>query len=265
MTTAEFSNEFDILYNNIVSNQSPGVDQYEKSVFLTRAQEEIIKNYFNPKGNKYQEGFGNSPKREIDFSNIIKNKTISINNQLFPPEQIYPPVENNDETDNEGVIKRFDIRSKLFSKPNDIMFILNEFCVVNITNRGTSIQMMIPLININNEEYYRLMSKPFKSPIKYHGWKLTQNKDYVEIVLPSDIQCSDSQVTYRVKYVKRPDPIILEDLRDLALSINGKDEITECELDPELHNEILRRAVELAKSAYLGDLNTTIQMGQRSE
>jgi hypothetical protein len=37
MTTTEFSNEFDILYNSITSNMAPGLDEYEKSVFLTRA------------------------------------------------------------------------------------------------------------------------------------------------------------------------------------------------------------------------------------
>jgi len=37
MTVTEMSNEFDILYNNIMSNQAPGIDEYEKSVFLTKA------------------------------------------------------------------------------------------------------------------------------------------------------------------------------------------------------------------------------------
>jgi hypothetical protein len=37
MTTSEFSNQFDVLYNNITSNQAPGLDEYEKSVFLTKA------------------------------------------------------------------------------------------------------------------------------------------------------------------------------------------------------------------------------------
>ena len=56
MTANEFSQEFDILYNNIASNQAPGLTEYEKSVFLTKAQDEIIKNYFTgkPNGNKYQ-------------------------------------------------------------------------------------------------------------------------------------------------------------------------------------------------------------------
>ena len=47
MTNKEFSYEFDILYNNIMSNQAPGLDDYEKSVFLTKAQEEIIINYYS--------------------------------------------------------------------------------------------------------------------------------------------------------------------------------------------------------------------------
>ena len=73
MTNSEFSNEFDVLYNNITSNQAPGLDEYEKSVFLTKAQDEIIKAYFNPKSNKVQEGFDGSEKRQIDFSMLIKS------------------------------------------------------------------------------------------------------------------------------------------------------------------------------------------------
>ena len=42
MTLKEFSIEFDLLYNNISSNQAPGLNEYEKSVFLTQAQEAII-------------------------------------------------------------------------------------------------------------------------------------------------------------------------------------------------------------------------------
>ena len=46
MTLQEFSDEFDVLYNNISSNQAPGLNEYEKSVFLPKAQNEIVKNYF---------------------------------------------------------------------------------------------------------------------------------------------------------------------------------------------------------------------------
>ena len=36
------SNEFDVLYNNIMSNAAPGLNEYEKSIFLTQAQEEFV-------------------------------------------------------------------------------------------------------------------------------------------------------------------------------------------------------------------------------
>lgn len=74
MTAQEFSNEFNILYNNISSNGAPGLDEYEKSVFLSKAQEELIKTYFNPLGNKYREGFDDSPKRQEDFKQLIANQ-----------------------------------------------------------------------------------------------------------------------------------------------------------------------------------------------
>ena len=112
MTNQEFSNEFDVLYNNIMSNQAPGLDEYEKSVFLTKAQDEIVKNYFNPKGNKYQEGFDGNEKRQIDFSMIMRSQKISSG---FT----------------EGV---FDPRGKVVTIDSDIMMILNEYVTVTRAN-----------------------------------------------------------------------------------------------------------------------------------
>ena len=79
MSTEEFSDQFDVLYNNITSNQAPGLNEYEKLVFLTKAQDEIIKNYFTnkPNGNKYQEGIEDSAKRYSDFSCLITVRTIN--------------------------------------------------------------------------------------------------------------------------------------------------------------------------------------------
>ena len=83
MTNQEFSNEFDVLYNNITSNQAPGLDEYEKSVFLTKAQDEIVKAYFNPRTNKTQEGFDGNEKRQIDFSMLIKSAVFDDTNCTF--------------------------------------------------------------------------------------------------------------------------------------------------------------------------------------
>ena len=54
MTVQEFSNEFDVLLNSFATATSFGfttdissLDEYEKSVFLTEAQEQIVKELYN--------------------------------------------------------------------------------------------------------------------------------------------------------------------------------------------------------------------------
>ena len=41
-TVTEWSLEFDLLYDNITSHKAPGLTSYEKSVFLTRAEESVV-------------------------------------------------------------------------------------------------------------------------------------------------------------------------------------------------------------------------------
>lgn len=244
MTTQEFSNEFDVLYNNIMSDQAPGLDEYEKSVFLTKAQLEILKNYFNPKGNRYGQGFDENAKRQIDFSTLI---TVA-----KPPQ--YTPEE--------GYVK-FDDRSQLYRMPQDILLVLNETGI----NTVDGVNRLISIIPMNYEEYARLMSKPWKQPLKNQGWRLFQSTGGVDFISEIVIKYNSSLADYKIRYIKRPKPIILANLADeySNVSIEGINTITECELDPILHPEILQRAVELAKSAYTGDLKSSVELGQRSE
>lgn len=87
---------------------------------------------------------------------------------------------------------------------------------------------------------------------------------YVEII-PHRKKDGGTSPKYTVRYVRKPDPIILTDISELDVTIDGIDVSTECELNPLIHREILDRAVELAKSAYLGDINTTIEINKRNE
>ena len=243
MTTQEFSNEFDVLYNNIMSNQAPGLDEYEKSVFLTKSQSEVLKNYFNPKGNKYNEGFDESEKRQIDFSTLVK------------------AVEPTKYSGSNYV--KFDDRSELYQMPKDILFVLNE-TAVNVVG---GVQRLINIVPINFDEYSRIMSKPYKQPLKNQGWRLFQSTGGVDFISEIIVKPNSTISKYKLRYVKRPNPIILADLADnySNVSIGGLTAVTECELDPILHPEILQRAVELAKAAYTGDIKNIVELGQRSE
>lgn len=303
MTNEEFSNEFDVLYNNITSNQAPGIDEYEKSVFLTKAQDEIIKAYFNPKTNKVQEGFDGSERRQIDFSMITRSSTFKTRIFLSgtttedTPKILKAALDslvsdaNKDYVSGEVVVPDgatsevviitdkslewsnkpativtplkdafFDARdnTKSVELDKNILMFTNEYVVVTRGNQ----KVRLTVIPINYNEYNRLMSKPYKRPLKFNAWRLIDNsnsKNLAELVVgPNDIITQ-----YSIRYIKRPNPIILSSLEG-DLSIDGLSVATKCELDPILHPEILQRAVELAKAAYVGDLNSQIGLGQTS-
>lgn len=243
MSVEEMDNMFDVLYNNITSNQAPGLNAYEKSVFLTKGQDEILKNYFNPKskGNTTQDGFDGSAKRQVDFSMLtsVETKSSGFENPLFDTRE----------------------NTKSVELPSKLMFAINE--VVEVM-RDTK-KVILQVIPIKFDEYSRLMCKPYKRPLKYQAWRLTNNNtsNKADIVIgPSDILTK-----YTIRYVRRPNPIIVSNLD--GLTIEGKSTASECELDQTLHEEILQRAVELAKIAWTNtgqdNLQAVMQAGQRSE
>lgn len=245
MNVKEFSYEFDIMYNNISSNVAPGFNEYEKSLLLTTAQEEILKNYFNKNGNKYNEGFDNSEKRQIDFSNLIYVEKCNINNSTSV---------------------KIDNRSTSFKLPNNILFILNEIATIKKIKspQEEEINTVVP---INYNEYSRILLKPYKEPLKGQTWRLISNIDSTNKVADLIPKTSYIVDEYKIRYVKKPNPIILVNLNTISplLSIDGKNVVSECELDSEIHREILARAVELAKIHYQGNPGDILEINTRKE
>lgn len=277
MDRQEFSYRFDILYNNISSNAAPGINEYEKSVFLTKAQDEIVKNYFNARGNKYREGFEETEKRKMDFSNILVVKYYDKGQDVTA------------DAKGKGIVP-FHKKGILYEWPDDLLFVADETVV---TDQDITLSV-VPMDNIN---YMRLMSKPYQYPTRSQCWRMvhtipnalrnmtTGSKTfYTELVTSLNIE------TYTLRYVKQPYPIILCTIGDRTsspvevvndLSINGYTfsggtlngvatiavkNLPACELDEYLHEEILQRAVELAKAAYAEEnAAATMQVGQRSE
>lgn len=367
MTTQEFSNEFDVLYNNIMSNQAPGLDEYEKSIFLTKAQEELVRDYFNSRNVKNAQGFDDSQKRQYDFSTLLSGAKLydcADNIRALAASRLiaFNPV--------------FDNRSRVYLAPSDLFLVINE----SIEDSAKRRYSVLP---ISYDEYNRLMSKPYGFPLKRQAWRIisdripflagwggkltdsgiflfkskyfkvieiririsnsnsiskpfiTEDDNGVMIVMDLPINlvnywsaylsddrglkkagldkylypvASDTgnfptegptdtssftisiapaimesgaavhtsafeiigrftgDITYRMRYIKTPKPIILVNLSDIqeGLSINGYNTVTECELPPNTHQEILQRAVELAKASYQGDLSSVIQTGNAS-
>lgn len=246
MTAQEFNTRFDVLYNNITSNQAPGLDTYEKSVFLTKAQDEIIKNYFLRQSNPKQAGFDNNQKRQADFSNIIKTDSISSFNNIDK----YVTQDS----------------ARKITLPSDLFLIINE--LVKSSNRWLVVK------SISFDEYDRLMQKPFKYPTYNQAWRLIVGTNIAEIVVGPN----ETITEYRIRYIRIPKPIIVGDLSGETINgyyftgtqapVGAVGNTSGCELDESLHEEILQRAVELAKVAWANPNDNTqmlIQTGSRSE
>jgi len=244
MTTVELKNEFDILYNNIASNAAPGLDLYEISVYLTKAQLEIIKEYNGPL-NKYQKGFDGSDKRRIDLKELIKDykSTTAI-------------------ISNDRITSTF--QSKFFQIPNDVFLIKYE--KANYTKNNCDIE--IDVVPITLDEFNESKKNPFRKLDKDIAWRLDFNSTVSNTV---EILSTEVITKYHLRYLKYPDPIILTDLSTnpefagMGLSIDGITSEQTCKLDKELHREILDRAVELATLDYKeNNLQNKVQLNNRN-
>lgn len=328
MTAEEFSNRFDVLYNNIMSDQAPGLDNYEKSVFLNKAQLEVLKNHLNPKGNKYGEGYDGSSKRQIDFSGL----TVEESFLLFPnnvdrinSSTWRASIVNTTSDGQEGSTPSYSVAdcpvdyTKMLSITNETLgvadneldyyvklaktmmigdalgFDINKDGKVNTSditaltddvladivpesadpavliayllgNKGTDSFILktpktpeeiiqennirtwrLVVVPINNVEYDTLMSRPFKYPPKAQAWRIIVNGTPEFIIGPGM-----APYKYNIRYVKMPSEFNLDD--------NTISDIPEM-----LHDEVLQRAVELAKNSWEGNSQTTVELGGRSE
>lgn len=223
MTTEEFSNEFDTLLNSYsVINKfgkntfmSIECDEYEKSVFLTKAQEDIIISIYNGK-NQFNDTFEKTEEIRRYLSNLIK--TFSTSEQ----------AESKKGLSNSSVF---------YKLPEDVWFITYES--VNLSGDSLCEDTIALVTPITQDDYYKVNNNPFRWPNERRVLRLDNEDRIVELISKYTID------SYLIRYITKPDPIILTDLPD-NLSINGISIKTECKLTPAIHRAILERAIQLA-------------------
>ena len=220
MTTQEFSLEFDLMYNNISSNQAPGLSEYEKSLFLTQAQEALVLDIYSGKlGSPFE-----STEEVTDYlSPLVKQVTYTTK------------VEGNG----------LDSRSVFFKINEDIWFKTGEIATIKDESLicGQSDEREVDVVPVTQDTLYRTKNSPFRGPNERKILRLDLESNKVELISKYPIK------SYTVRYLSRPEPIILENLSE-GLSINGKNTAQTCKLNPVIHRAILIRAVNIAKSVW---------------
>ena len=184
MTNPEFSYEFDILYNNIMSNQAPGLDEYEKSVFLTKALEEITVSLYTGKYPLY-EGF---------------ESTEEIRRYLNSLYETY--IYNNSNLNSNS-------SSLEVNLPPSVLFIVYESAIVD--NKEL---MVVPT---TYDEYHRVKRNPFRQANSRRVLRLEKSGI---IILDSIVPIN----SYKMVYLRKPQPIILTNLSEgLTINDSNKE------------------------------------------
>ncbi len=258
MNVTEFSNEFDIAYNSIATNSAPGIDEYEKSVYLTRAQLEIVNNYFNPRGNKYNRGFEASSKRRADLRELVRpGLSTTLSTALVAA--------------NDGL----SLDSQFFKIPDSVFMIIQEKARVTSTDVCVN-ATYLKVVPKTHDEFNTQENNPFKKPDEKVIWRVDiYSKGELSVEDPTDSKVVEliSPYTinqYKFRYIIFPAPIILVNLINEypfeSLTIDGLTQLQTCKLGENIHREILNRAVELALGDYKpADLAVHLELNKRNE
>src|SRR5574344_570815 len=190
MTTQEFSLEFDLMYNNISSNQAPGLSEYEKSLFLTQAQEALVLDIYSGKlGSPFE-----STEEVTDYlSPLVKQVTYTTK------------VEGNG----------LDSRSVFFNIDTDIWFKTGEKAIIKDDSLkcGNSTEREVDVVPVTQDTLYRTKNSPFRGPNERRILRLDCEANKVELISKYPIE------SYTIRYLSKPEPIILDNLPE-GLTIN---------------------------------------------
>ena len=216
-TSEEWSVNFDILYNNISSNQAPGLTEYEKSVFLTQAQEAVILDLY--KGTS-GDAFETTEEVTRYLSSLVK-----IN---YPDDDDVKVLQ----------VTKEGINMSAYILPDDVWFITYQSGSIKVGEDMKDTRDVI-IVPSRQDSLYKDLNNPFKGPNKN---KVLAISEEGSIILYSKYPIN----TFYIKYLKRPNPIVLE---KSELEISDVSDFN-VEIPESLHNQVLYKAVQLAKAVW---------------
>lgn len=218
MTNKEFSDGFSTLLNSFGITPNITLDEYEKSTFLTNAQEQLIIDIYSGRNIIYNKSFEQTEEIRRYLSNLVETYETSTK-----------------VTGKLGLSKD----SVFFEIPQDTWFITYEVVFLKDSRLGCLDGIEASVVPLPQDDLYRAKDNPFRGPSKDRVLRLDIKSDLAELISKYNVD------KYLMRYISQPTPIILVDLPD-ELSINGVSTESECELNPVVHRAILERAVQLA-------------------
>lgn len=225
MTTREFSEGFDTLLNSYAHGQPFGdsseindihLDEFEKSQYLTKAQEELVKSLYDGTVSTFERD--EATRRYLQ--ELVKQRDYT-----------------EEQADEQRLQDKF-IHS-VFKLP-DLWYIVYEQAKQYADSECLS-SLVAEVLPVQHDDYIRISRNPFRGPTTKRVLRLDKGNNEVELVSINKIS------NYTIRYLVQPTPIVLTDLDDNT--INGINVETNCTLPSSLHTTILNMAVKAVLEA----------------
>lgn len=234
MTLDQFSHQFDTEvssyrrfkdFDNKENLDSVEFDEYEKSLWLTKAQEDLVIGLYTGR-NASGESFESTEEERRYLSNLVKEVRLN-------------PITNSSDT-----ILGMGSQSKFFTLPEDVWYITYEN--VNVSDPQCAAYNPLDVYPVTQDDYNKTKRNPFRGANYRRALRLDLAHGVIEIVSKHTV------TSYYVRYLRKPQPIVLVDLPN-RLEVEGQSLQQECELHEALHQRLLDLAVREALVSKLGN------------
>lgn len=216
--------DFQLVYNNLASNQAAGLDIYEISMYLTKAYFAYVTQLYN----------------QYEKSEMARKALV----ELVKSEWLLPYAFVNSSN-----VKIHD-NAVFFKLPDDVLYIVYESVKMGNTDSKCMRNKVLAVIPCTHDDFHQVSSNPFRL-----NERNALRLDVYDKGRLSEIVAKDRHVEkYYLRYVKKPLPIILEDnfgpYGHPEDKIEGLNKETVCELNTMYHADIVRSAAEMAYVDY---------------
>ena len=229
MTVNEFSYQFDVMLRSFAQAGTLVLDEYEKSVYLTMAQESFVKEKYN-----------NNFEQDEELREILRPLiTTAVGYQVQP-------------TNGSGQLYFDKYKTSYWMlQVSNLWWIVHEQvtlydeCLADCYNGKIADVKVVRVDELNT-----IIKNPFLRPNESRVLRIdhdgNNNIPKFELISKYNID------SYRIRYIRAPKPIILQNLPD-SLTIYGIKQAQTSELNTSTHGEILARAVQLAISSNIAN------------
>lgn len=219
MNVQEFKYEFNLLYNNVMSNMAPGLDDFEISMFLTQAQEEIVTQLYY--GDGMFSGFEGNEKVRRNLANLINTTNINT-------------------TGSSAYGNGY--RKYPISLASTILVLISERAEIQDMDCCSN-PKWVGVTPIKYDDINRVIENPFRRPDNYKVLRLDNSTTEVSLISKAILN------KYEYTWLKKPAPIVVSDL-PAGFSVNGISVAQPSALDESLHRTIIKYAVQLAAASW---------------